>query len=122
MVGNGSPTTTTPYDLHFSSSRNIQLYPSLLHQKQTAFTIVSTLENNIVIIIEVDMALFPLYLLILLRFAFAAVLSPQDLPKNPSTTTYDYVVVGCGIAGLVVSMRLSENENVSVICLEAGPL
>lgn len=53
---------------------------------------------------------------------YAAVLSPQDIPATSSITTYDYVVVGCGIAGLVVSMRLSENENVTVICLEAGPL
>jgi choline dehydrogenase-like flavoprotein len=36
--------------------------------------------------------------------------------------TYDYVVVGCGISGLVVATRLSEDPNVSVICIEAGSL
>ncbi|KAI9724093.1 MAG: hypothetical protein M1812_000812 [Candelaria pacifica] len=35
---------------------------------------------------------------------------------------YDYVVVGCGISGLVVANRLSENRNVSVLCIEAGNL
>jgi GMC oxidoreductase len=67
------------------------------------------------------MALF-LYLSLLLALGYAAVLSPQDLPATPATVTYDYVVVGCGIAGLVMSMRLSEDENVTVMCLEAGPL
>jgi ribulose 1,5-bisphosphate synthetase/thiazole synthase len=68
------------------------------------------------------MALFSLHLFLLLRVTFAAVLSPRDLPTAPAVATYDYIVVGCGIAGLVVSMRLSENEDISVICLEAGPL
>jgi ribulose 1,5-bisphosphate synthetase/thiazole synthase len=68
------------------------------------------------------MALFALYLSMLLTLVSTAVFSPHDLPTTPATTTYDYVIVGCGIAGLVVSLRLSENENISVICLEAGPL
>ena len=33
---------------------------------------------------------------------------------------YDYVVVGGGTADLVVASRLSENEQVKVIVLEAG--
>ena len=44
---------------------------------------------------------------------------PVTLAAN---ATYDYVVVGCGLAGLVVSMRISELANVSVLCIEAGPL
>jgi hypothetical protein len=39
-----------------------------------------------------------------------------------ANATYDYVVVGCGIAGLVLAMRLSELPSASVICIEAGPL
>ena len=68
------------------------------------------------------MAAMALYLPLLLMLLFSAISSPQDLPLTLTTTTYDYVVVGCGIAGLATSMRLSEDENVSVVCLEAGPL
>jgi GMC oxidoreductase len=70
----------------------------------------------------ISMASSALHLSIFFALVFAAVLSPQDLPAAPAIATYDYVVVGCGIAGLVVSMRLSENEDVSVLCLEAGYL
>lgn len=34
---------------------------------------------------------------------------------------YDFVVVGGGTAGLVVAARLTENTNVNVGVLEAGP-
>jgi ribulose 1,5-bisphosphate synthetase/thiazole synthase len=68
------------------------------------------------------MALFALHLSMLFTLVSTAVFSPQDLPNTPATTSYDYVIVGCGIAGLVVSLRLSEDENISVICIEAGPL
>ncbi|KAL9126620.1 MAG: hypothetical protein Q9217_004358 [Psora testacea] len=37
-----------------------------------------------------------------------------------STDTFDYVVVGCGISGLVVTNRLSENPTRTVLCIEAG--
>ncbi|EXJ84859.1 hypothetical protein A1O3_05534 [Capronia epimyces CBS 606.96] len=46
----------------------------------------------------------------------------RDVPTNATMEMYDYVVVGCGIAGLVVATRLSENANTSVLCIEAGPL
>lgn len=35
-------------------------------------------------------------------------------------TSYDYIVVGCGISGLVVTNRLSEDRSTSVLCIEAG--
>jgi choline dehydrogenase len=63
---------------------------------------------------------------ILLAFLLQPVLGSvfvlDDTGIPISNATYDYVVVGCGIAGLTVSNRLSENASVSVLCLEAGAL
>ena len=54
--------------------------------------------------------------------AVAAPLSATTLVSDAAGQTYDYIVVGCGVSGLVVSSRLTENEDVTVLCLEAGAL
>lgn len=40
--------------------------------------------------------------------------------KDSSETKFDYVVVGLGSAGAIVSRRLAENRNISILVLEAG--
>ena len=47
---------------------------------------------------------------------------PRQILHDRAASSYDYVVVGCGAAGLTVSNRLTENPDVSVLCIEAGPL
>lgn len=66
-----------------------------------------------------------LFVLVTVLLASMGTCLPQqsrDRPGDVTTNTFDYVVVGCGIAGLVVATRLSENPNVTVVCIEAGSL
>lgn len=48
---------------------------------------------------------------------------PRDLTDDGSThdgQTYDYIIVGGGLAGLTVANRISESPDVSVLVIEAG--
>ena len=58
----------------------------------------------------------PIYLT---SVVFGAHLHGRDI-SEPLLKSYDYVVVGCGISGLVVSNRLSEIPTRTVLCIEAG--
>jgi ribulose 1,5-bisphosphate synthetase/thiazole synthase len=60
--------------------------------------------------------------LISIGLAAASPLATRSLINDAAGQTFDYVVVGCGVSGLVVASRLSENEDVTVLCLEAGSL
>jgi ribulose 1,5-bisphosphate synthetase/thiazole synthase len=65
---------------------------------------------------------FALVAFLLFHHSLAEVFVVDGSSRQLDNTTFDYIVVGCGIAGLVVANRLSEDENVTVVCLEAGTL
>jgi ribulose 1,5-bisphosphate synthetase/thiazole synthase len=41
---------------------------------------------------------------------------------NLTGLEFDYIIVGCGISGLVLASRLTEQSDTTVLCLEAGGL
>ncbi|KAF2851574.1 GMC oxidoreductase [Plenodomus tracheiphilus IPT5] len=59
-------------------------------------------------------------LVTLLRLATAFTTVQVQGDSSNGTNTYDYVIVGGGVTGLVVANRLTENDNVSVLVIEAG--
>lgn len=47
--------------------------------------------------------------------------SPEISADEVSRRTFDFLIIGGGTAGLTVAARLSENPDVTVGVLEAGP-
>ncbi|KAF2265372.1 alcohol oxidase [Lojkania enalia] len=44
----------------------------------------------------------------------------ESRSNAPTANTYDYVIVGGGVTGLIVANRLSENKRTTVLVIEAG--
>lgn len=65
---------------------------------------------------------FLLGLLLHQSLSWGRSLNSRTIVDNANNQTFDYIVIGCGAAGLTVSARLTEDEDVSVLCLEAGGL
>lgn len=63
---------------------------------------------------------YPLQILLYFsHIAFGALQfqKPEDLPP----VDYDFIIAGGGTAGVAVASRLSENHDLKVLIIEAGP-
>jgi hypothetical protein len=46
----------------------------------------------------------------------------ETLQGREYPRSYDYIVIGGGASGCTIANRLTENPNISVLLIEAGPL
>ena len=69
------------------------------------------------------MGYFRLLHSVLLYVIFALYQTTAEIVSSSSiaNATFDYLVAGCGISGLTITTRLTE-ENFTVLCIEAGQL
>ena len=122
---------TTPHSTHppnslslsHPSSPTLILSISLCHSLLHSFVHQLILQfNRVPTLLSVMLWSKPAHLTasaLLTSLALGVRLHGRDT-NAPLLESYDYIVVGCGISGLVVTNRLSEIESRTVLCIEAG--